>query len=149
MNIEDVKNVARLRESVDFFKSEKARLLSVVTESPEYKKLDELHKRTLEAEQIAADFLRNQALDQYKAESQKKVGFGIEIKISKTARIVNESAMREWCLSNFTPALRLDTKLVEKAALSGNIPETMYQLSEEPKVMLPTDLSEYLDSQDE
>lgn len=52
-----------------------------------------------------------------------------------------------WCLTNFTPALKLDTKTFEKAALSGTIPAEVVTVTpeKENRAQIATDLSEYLE----
>lgn len=144
MDISEIQVIANLREYLPELKAERDKLIKAVTESKEYKSLDENIKKAQQTLEIAEENLRNQALERYALTRDKKMGFGVEIKLFKTARIVNEGNMREWCLHNFTPALKLDIKAIEKAAIAGSIPEAMVEVTETPKVMIPQDLSAYL-----
>lgn len=150
MNLEQIaKDLQAIRQDAQYWKDEKARLLSVVTESAEYRKIEANYRDCVASEETASQALRTAALEKYFLDQQKQVGFGIEVKIFTKAEIVNESSMREWCLRNFTPALKLDTKAVEKAAIAGSIPPELVTITTEPKVMIPQDLSKHLDSGNE
>jgi hypothetical protein len=61
-----------------------------------------------------------------------------------TAEIVDEIATRAWCITNFTPALKLDTKMIEKAAKDGTIPAELVKITTEPSAYIDSDLSGYL-----
>ena len=53
--------------------------------------------------------------------------------------------MKTWCLTNFTPALKVDTKAVETAAKNGNIPADLVRVEEQPQVYIDSDLSQFLE----
>lgn len=80
--------------------------------------------------------------------TNKAVHPNVTIKTFDTSRAVYEPTTAFiWCLSNFTPALRLDAKTFEKAALAGTIPAQIALVvpEKENRAQIATDLSEYLE----
>lgn len=143
MDISEIQTIANLRTQLPELKAERDKLIKAVTESEEYKNWDYRIQKTQEALEIAEENLRHEAIALYQSTKMKKMGFGVEIKLFKTVHI-DEGSVRDWCLKNFTPALKLDTKMVEKAAIAGTLPEWLTEVTETPKVMIPQDLSAYL-----
>ena len=50
------------------------------------------------------------------------------------------AAAREWCFTNFRPALKLDTKTFEEAVTDGQIPNTIAQSDTEARVRIAKQL---------
>ena len=48
-----------------------------------------------------------------------------------------------WCLRNYTPALKVDVKEIEKAAKKNNVPSNLATVTDEPKIYIASDLSKY------
>jgi len=57
----------------------------------------------------------------------------------------NPKAAHAWCLNNFTPALKLDTKAFEKAAADGNVPDEICTVTvqKEPRIQIVADLAPF------
>ena len=49
--------------------------------------------------------------------------------------------VRQWCLGNFTMALKLDTKMIEKPEVAEKIPEVV--VTKEPKAYIDTNLTKW------
>lgn len=96
-----------------------------------------------EAIRFAEEKVRTEAVNQYKADGSKK-GEGVSIKMKTTVEIVDEAAARTWCIGNFTPALKLDTRIFEKAAKDGTVPAELVKIEIEPSAYIDSDLSKYL-----
>lgn len=73
----------------------------------------------------------------------KELPKGVQVQNWKKATVIDAEALKKWCLSNFTPALSIDTKKVEKEAKAGNIPAELVEVNEVKKAKIATDLSEY------
>jgi hypothetical protein len=84
--------------------------------------------------------LREYALKQYLTDSNKHPHEKVEIKKFTVVEIPNAEAAREWSFLNFRPALKLDTKVFEKAAKDGSIPTDLVCIIEEPRVQIATKL---------
>jgi hypothetical protein len=56
------------------------------------------------------------------------------------AAIPDELKAKEWSIAHFTPALKLDTKVFEKAAKDGNIPADLATVTKEPRAQISTKL---------
>lgn len=97
------------------------------------------HKESLEAE------IKAEALATFTATGTKKQE-GVTIKEFTVVKISDESQAREWCMTNFRPALKLDTKTFEKAAQDGTVPAELATVTTEPRAQIATDLSKYLPS---
>lgn len=114
---------------------------------------DELYKSATErarimagqAEELEAD-VKAWALANFDG-ANKKVHPCVTIKTFDISRAVYDPTTAFiWCLSNFTPALRLDAKTFEKAALSGTIPTEIALVvpEQENRAQIATDLSDLL-----
>ena len=88
--------------------------------------------------------MRNWGISQYKLLGEKKPNSLVEIRLFKKPlfQYVPLNAIR-WCVSNFTPALKLDAAKFEKAVEEGSIPGDVATctITEEPKVYIAQDLS--------
>ena len=90
--------------------------------------------------------LKEEAISQYGADLDKKPEHGgYEIKMSTVVEMTDTSGLRDWLFDNFRPALQVDKKMVEKAAIDGNIPEKFVDIKKEPKVYIKSDLSSFLE----
>ena len=97
-----------------------------------------------EAIRITEDKVRADAQEAYQADPKNKKQRGVSIKIFKVATITDENKARQWCITNFTPALKLDTKAFEKAAKEGTVPAELATVTDEPRAQIDTDLSAFL-----
>lgn len=95
---------------------------------------------------IAADTLiaqleaniRQQALDLHRANAS--LPEYITVKMFTVVEIPDELKAKEWCIAHFTPALKLDSKVFEKAAKDGNIPDELAAVTKEPRAQIATKL---------
>ena len=96
---------------------------------------------------LFSEQLKEEAISAYGVDLEKKPEHGgYEIKMStKVTMNFEEPVIREWCFANYRPALKLDMKLVEKAAKDGTLPVDFSSVSEEPKVYIKSDLSGFLE----
>lgn len=83
-------------------------------------------------------------LPQFKADGNKHPHEAVTIKEFDVVAIANETAAREWCFTNFRPALKLDNKVFEKAATDGSVPAELATVTKEARVQVASDLSKYL-----
>ena len=91
----------------------------------------------------AENQVRGDALELYLANGEKKHD-GYQVKLFSVVAIPDAKRAFEWCLNHFTPALKLDTKVFEKAAKDGSVPDDLASVSEDPKVYIDGDLSRFL-----
>ena len=91
--------------------------------------------------------LKEEAISKFGVDLDKKPEHGgYEIKMStKVTMNFEEPVIREWCFANYRPALKLDMKLVEKAAKDGTLPVDFSSVQEEPKVYIKSDLSKFIE----
>ena len=90
--------------------------------------------------------LKEEAISKYGVDLDKKPEHGgYEIKMSTVVEMTDTSGLRDWLFDNFRPALQVDKKMVEKAAIDGNIPEKFVDIKKEPKVYIKSDLSSFLE----
>lgn len=139
-----LRELALVRKTTEYLKERKAALLKTVTESVEFLELDAELKASQEYEETLSNAIRTGALEIYWASGEKKQA-GTNVKIFDVATILDEKKTREWCLNNFTPALRLDTKAVERAAIAGSIPNDLVSVTKEPRAQIDSDLSTFLE----
>ena len=90
--------------------------------------------------------LKEEAISLYGVDLDKKPEHGgYEIKMSTVVEMVDNAGLRDWLFENFRPALQVDKKMVEKAAVEGTIPDKFVDVKKEPKVYLKSDLSKFLE----
>ena len=90
--------------------------------------------------------LKEEAVSQYGVDLDKKPEHGgYEIKMSTVVSMTDTTGLRDWLFDNFRPALQVDKKMVEKAAVEGTIPEKFVDITKEPKVYVKSDLSGFLE----
>ena len=144
--IELLKGLAKARQFEELCKKAKQDAMAEFEASPFYQALQVNHAQAVAKTNELTEQLRQDGLDIYNLDGEKKPSHGgFEIKTStKVIFSFEEPVIREWCFDNFRPALKLDTKVVEKAAKDGNLPPNMASVSEEPKVFIKTDLSGFL-----
>ena len=72
---------------------------------------------------------------------------GIEEAIRITEEVVRDEAIAAYKAdeTNFTPALKLNTAMFEKAAKAGTIPAELAKVDTEPRAQIDSDLSKFLE----
>lgn len=144
MNTDLIKELAQTRRLVDELKQKRDALLEKVTKSTEYTDIENALEEAGEHMVEIDVAIRKEALATYDLTQNKKPGHGIEIKIFSVATILDRDRAREWCMGNFTPALKLDESIFKRAAIDGTIPASLVTVSEEPRAQIASDLSEFL-----
>jgi hypothetical protein len=141
--MESIANLAVLRKEIEEVKAVMKSELENFQASLFWQDLQIRRAGIEEAIIFAEARVRMDAITAYNADGIKK-GKGVSIKMKTTAEIVDENATRAWCIGNFTPALKLDTKMIEKAAKDGTIPAELVKITTEPSAYIDSDLSGYL-----
>jgi hypothetical protein len=85
----------------------------------------------------AEDELRNAALVIYRENGNTKPSAGVTVKLFTMVLWMSDVAT-EWCRANLPAALKLDSRVFEKAAVS--IPGAPITVTKEPRVQIATDL---------
>jgi hypothetical protein len=64
----------------------------------------------------------------------------VTVKNFTVVNVTDELKSKEWCIAHFTPALKLDAKVFEKAAKDGNIPAELATVSKEYRAQIASKL---------
>jgi hypothetical protein len=107
-------------------------------------------KRAIDDVLSITEAIRKEAIDIFYIDGpkDKHPHEAVEIKMVNTVKIVDPALVKEWCIHNFTPALKLDEKMVEKQAIAGNIPNALVNVTPEAKAFIASDLSKFLNDPD-
>ena len=146
MTITDtVKALAQARDNAGQFAIKRKALLEEFTSSLEYTEAMDIEREAAALVERLENTLRAEALGQY-ANDNNKSGTGYKIKSDTAVDIPDTHAAINWAKSNFTPALKLDEKVLKAAAKNGQVPAEIATVTEQPKVYIDSDLSKYLDA---
>ena len=138
-----LKALAFARQKAEQASAKRKAMLEAFKNSPEY--LEVVDAETFETDLVERleNTLRAEALGQYTNDNNKSAT-GYKIKTVKHIEIPAPEKVKAWCLTNFTPALKVDTKAVETAAKSGSIPADLVRVEDQPQVYIDSDLSQFL-----
>ena len=140
MKQELIDALAAARHATALADVERIKLVEAFEATPEYKAaMDALRNAKAEEARLDAE-VRAEALAEYKANGTKNPHEKVSIAIFTIVPAYNEAAAREWCFTNFRPALKLDTKTFEKAVTDGQIPDTIAQSDTEARVRIAKQL---------
>jgi hypothetical protein len=139
--METIHELAQLRKELAEIKGIMNVTLEEFQARPFWQQLQTSRAGVEEAIRIAEDKVRADALEAYQADPKNKKQPGVQIKLFKVANITDEAKARQWCITNFTPALKLDTKTFEKAVKDGTVPAELATITEEPRAQIDADLS--------
>lgn len=142
--IEKLSILHKVRADLARTKDRQKELLDKAKADPEYVALEKATENYAKALDELDAQIREQAIADYLANQNKKPGNGIEIKIFKVATILDPEHAREWCMTNFRPALKLDETMLRKTAIEGAIPSSVVSVTQEPRAQIATDLSEFV-----
>jgi len=145
MNTEIITILAQARakknEATENMKAFKAAFES----TPEYQALANNLAKATETENLADEQFRRSALILYESDpTNYKKAESYEIKMTAAVTITDEASAIRWSITNFTPALALNRKVFETAVKAGSIPADLATVSEQPKVFIKSDLSDWL-----
>lgn len=93
------------------------------------------------------DQIKQAELERYQAEKVKKVHAFVYTKMFSTFKILRPDALKAWCMKNFTRGLVLDEDAIKKEAVAGGVPSGLAEISEEPRAMIASDLSSFLNDE--
>ena len=140
-----IKALAEARKEAEQASAKRKAMLEAFKNSPEYQEAVALEETDAALVERLENTLRAEALGQYTNDNNKS-GTGYKIKTVKHIEIPDPEKVKAWCLTNFTPALKVDTKAVETAAKSGSIPADLVRVEDQPQVYIDSDLSQFLDA---
>ena len=143
--LDTLKAIAFARQKAEQTSAKRKAMLEAFKNSPEYQEAVALEETDAALVERLENTLRAEALGQY-ANDNNKSGTGYKIKTVKHIEIPDPEKVKAWCLTNFTPALKVDTKAVETAAKSGSIPADLVRVEDQPQVYIDSDLSQFLDA---
>lgn len=138
-----IEQLKAARETRDAEKTVAADLYEALKSNPDFKAWEEAKTMTKTSDLLVEELeaqVREAALEEYKAHGTKQPHERVTIKMFSIVKPYNEDAAREWCFSNFRPALTLDAKTFEKAVKDGQIPPSIAESDSEPRVTIATKL---------
>jgi len=121
-------------------------MVAAVTNLPEYKELEIDLQEAIETESEALEQVADTALAEFNDGERANIHPhpAITIKNYERCDILDENKAREWCFTNFRPALVLDTKVFVDAAKKKQVPEELVSVYSEYQATIAQDLSSYL-----
>jgi len=131
-----------LRESLEAGKTIAAEMYETLKETPAFMNYEDMkaHNKEVDAAITQLEIeIRAEAVDVFKA-GTKQPHEKVKIEMHTIVKPYNEANAREWCFTNFRPALSLDTKAFEKAAKNGQIPENIAETDTEPQAKIASKL---------
>ena len=137
---DEIKRLAQAREELELAKAEQKRLLDGFQRTDDW--VNATFARDFAAGRV--DELESTIKENSVASGQKNPHEAVTVKLFTVVKIVDDAKAREWCMTNFRPALKLDTKVFEKAAKDGTVPADLAVVEEDPRAQIATDLSKYL-----
>lgn len=113
-------------------------IIEAAQSTPEYKEADaETNKADERILELETD-IRARALQLY--EGSVELPSRVAVKKFTVVTVLDELKAKEWCISHFTPALKLDTKVFEKAAKDNSIPAELASVGMEFRAQIATKL---------
>lgn len=134
----NLNELAKARETAEAVKLAKREMIENVQKSDDFMNLDTLDREgsALIAELESSIRAAALALHGNSCELPARV----TVKNFTVVTITDEGKAREWCLTNFRPALKLDTKTFEKAAKDGTVPADLATVTKEARAQIATKL---------
>jgi hypothetical protein len=149
--MEQLKKLHEARQRLLAAKDAQAALLEKLYNTDSWVKAEgEKQKATDDIETLEGE-LKAHFLAEFKKTLNKAPYQGIQVKeFPVTECTYDPKRAHTWCLSNFTPALKLDTKAFEKAAADGTVPDDIatVTVTKEPRVQIAADLSKFLSTKE-
>lgn len=128
-----------LRKAESFNKDEIDSLLEAVKQSPDYLRAQEILTNTKQAIAALEAEIKSAGVQAYTETGEKKVFPGVNVKVFKAVKIIDEKAMREWTVKNLPDALVPDTEKLKKYA-KEIAPVDGIQITEEPRAEIASKL---------
>lgn len=131
----DIKNKEELDQLLDQLRdarthaaglrAEKKAMIDAVQATSEFRALDGASTEADQTIEALEQEIRDAGVT-FKVEG-KDIPDRIEVKTDTKIEIPDELAAKTWCLENFTPALKLDTKTFNDAVKKNQVPPTIAQ----------------------
>lgn len=134
----DLNELAKARETAEALKLAKREMIENVQQSDDFMKLDNLSR---EGDALITELeasIRAAALALH--ENSCELPARVTVKQFTVVTISDEAKAREWCMTNFRPALKLDAKTFEKAAKDGTVPADLATVTKEARAQIATKL---------
>jgi uncharacterized protein YPO0396 len=126
------------REESAAARKSKQAIIEAAQETTEYQRADEATNAADELITRLEAKIKQQALDLH--ELCAALPERVAVKMFTVVNVPDELKAKDWCIAHFTPALKLDGKVFEKAAKDGNIPAELATVSKEPRAQIATKL---------
>jgi len=143
---QEISNLASMRVFAANVKAAKNDFETALLDNAEYKRLVESAKMFADKVAELEVEIKKAAGEVYAVDGNKNPHPAIAIKIFSAVKILDESAAREWCFANFRPALKMDTRIFEKAVKDKSVPIELATVSDDPRAQIASDLGEHLPS---
>jgi len=134
----NLNELATMREKSEALKNARREMMDRVQQSEDYIRLENLLR---EGESLTDELeaeIRRGALALY--EESCELPSRVAVKQFTVVNVTDELKAKEWCIAHFTPALKLDGKVFEKAAKDGNIPAELATVTKEARAQIATKL---------
>jgi len=144
--IEKLKQLAELRAKLDYANQEKEsakQIVEMTLEWSTYLGVSDAAKIIGNAIGYLEQEIKEDSVKAFDG-TKKRPYDGIEIKAFTITKITDERVARDWAMKNYTPALKLDTKAIEKAGKEGLTPDGLVIVETEYRAQIASDLSAYL-----
>lgn len=140
-----LKTVAESRQDVELAKRERDSAGEALKETAEGKHFQSCADHLMKEQETLIQGeteLKSAVLEVYKETKEKEPIDKVKVKIFTNLEY-DDAEVLEWCKTNATALLKVDTKTFEKTAVKMNAPVTE---KDDPKCTIAKDLSLYLDS---
>lgn len=134
----DLNELATIREQAENVRKAKREMIENVQQSDEFMELDKSGNLLDGSLSDLEARIRETALTLY--EDSCDLPSRVAVKLFTVVNVPDELKAKEWCIDHFTPALKLDAKVFEKAAKDGNIPAELATVSKEARAQIATKL---------
>ncbi len=137
-----IEELKALRESLEAGKTVAAEMYEALKTVPAFIDYEDTKAHNKEVDAAITQLeneIRAEAVAVYKA-GVKQPHEKVKIENHTIVKPYNEANAREWCFTNFRPALTLDTKTFEKAAKDGQIPSNIVETDTEPRAKISSKL---------
>lgn len=126
------------RDQAAYMRDAKNKIIKDAQETEAYKQADEFKQKADEEVTRLESQIKQMALDLHgmAAELPERV----TVKMFTVVPEYDKNAARDWCFTNFRPALQLDTKTFEKSVKDGNIPAEIASVTKEARAQIATKL---------
>jgi hypothetical protein len=127
-----------LRFHAEDLAAAKRTMIEEVKDKPDYQALEEASLEATATIETYEAAIRAAVMARYLADAA--IPDRTQVKLFTVVQIPDELKAKEWSIAHFTPALKLDAKVFEKAAKDGNIPADLATVTKEPRAQISTKL---------